>query len=163
DLFGPEDPNANVVTAIRLPETIDGAKVPKLMRDRYGITIAGGQGQLKGKIARVAHCGYFGAFDIVVTISAFEMTLRELGHVVVASAPQSSVITAAEHTMAMLLALARNVPQAHSSLVSGGWERSRFSGVEINEKVLGILGFGRIGQLVAQRALGFGMRVIAFD
>ena len=68
------------MTAITLPDGIDGAKVPKLMRDRYGITIAGGQGKLKGKIARIAHCGYFGAFDIVVTISAFEMTLRELGH-----------------------------------------------------------------------------------
>jgi D-3-phosphoglycerate dehydrogenase len=83
--------------------------------------------------------------------------------VVVANAPQSNVITAAEHTMAMLLALARNVPQAHSSLIGGAWERSRFSGVELNEKVLGVLGFGRIGQLVAQRALGFGMRVVAFD
>ena len=63
----------------RCRTSIDGAKVPKLMRDRYGITIAGGQGKLKGKIARIAHCGYFGAFDIVITISAFEMTLRELG------------------------------------------------------------------------------------
>jgi aspartate aminotransferase-like enzyme len=80
ELFGPEDENANVVTAIKLPDGIDGAKVPKLMRDRYGVTIAGGQGKLKGRIARIAHCGYFGAFDIVVTISAFEMTLRELGH-----------------------------------------------------------------------------------
>ena len=83
--------------------------------------------------------------------------------VIVANAPQSNVITAAEHTMAMLLALARNVPQAHGALVGGAWERSRFSGVELNEKVLGVLGFGRIGQLVAQRALGFGMRVIAYD
>jgi aspartate aminotransferase-like enzyme len=80
ETFGPEDDNANVVTAIALPEGIDGAKVPKLMRDRFGVTIAGGQGKLKGKIARIAHCGYFGAFDIVATISAFEMTLRELGH-----------------------------------------------------------------------------------
>jgi serine---pyruvate transaminase len=80
ELFGPEDENANVVTAIKLPEAIDGAKVPKLMRDKYGITIAGGQGQLKGRIARIAHCGYFGAFDIVTTVAAFEMTLRELGH-----------------------------------------------------------------------------------
>ena len=80
ELFGPEDEGANVVTAIALPDGIDGAKVPKLMRDRYGVTIAGGQGKLKGKIARIAHCGYFGPFDIVVTISAFEMTLRELGH-----------------------------------------------------------------------------------
>ena len=83
--------------------------------------------------------------------------------IVVANAPQSNVITAAEHTMALLLALARNVPQAHASLTSGKWERSKFSGVELYEKTLGILGFGRIGQLVAQRARGFGMRLIAFD
>jgi aspartate aminotransferase-like enzyme len=79
-LGGAPDERANVVTAMALPESIDGAKVPKLMRDRYGVTIAGGQGKLKGRIARVAHCGYFGAFDIVVTVSALEMTLRELGH-----------------------------------------------------------------------------------
>jgi len=83
--------------------------------------------------------------------------------VVVANAPQSNVITAAEHTLAMLLALARKVPQAHGSLVAGSWERSQFSGVEVYEKTLGVLGFGRIGQLVAQRALGFGMHVVAFD
>jgi serine---pyruvate transaminase len=80
DTLGEADENANVVTAIALPDSIDGAKVPKLMRDRFGITIAGGQGHLKGKIARIAHCGYFGAFDIVVTIAGLEMTLRELGH-----------------------------------------------------------------------------------
>jgi serine---pyruvate transaminase len=80
ELLGPEDENANVVTAVQLPEGIDGAKVPKLMRDRHRVTIAGGQGKLKGKIARIAHCGYFGAFDIVVTIAALEMTLRELGY-----------------------------------------------------------------------------------
>src|SRR5205085_5420005 len=83
--------------------------------------------------------------------------------IVVANAPQSNVITAAEHTMALLLALARNVPQAHASLISGKWERSKFSGVELYEKTLGILGFGRIGQLVAHRALSFGMRVMAYD
>jgi aspartate aminotransferase-like enzyme len=80
DTLGEADENANVVTAIALPDSIDGAKVPKLMRDRFGITIAGGQGHLKGRIARIAHCGYFGAFDIVVTIAALEMTLLELGH-----------------------------------------------------------------------------------
>jgi D-3-phosphoglycerate dehydrogenase len=83
--------------------------------------------------------------------------------IIVANAPQSNVITAAEHTMAMLLALARNLPQAHASLKGGAWERSKFSGVELYEKTLGILGFGRIGQLVAHRALAFGMRIIAFD
>jgi D-3-phosphoglycerate dehydrogenase len=83
--------------------------------------------------------------------------------IVVANAPQSNVVTAAEHTMALMLALARNVPQAHASLVAGRWDRSKFSGVELLDKTLGILGFGRIGQLVAQRARGFGMRVIGFD
>jgi D-3-phosphoglycerate dehydrogenase len=83
--------------------------------------------------------------------------------IVVANAPQSNVITAAEHTMALLLALARNVPQAHASLTSGKWERSKFSGVELYEKTLGVLGFGRIGQLVAARAKAFGMTVIAYD
>jgi D-3-phosphoglycerate dehydrogenase len=83
--------------------------------------------------------------------------------VIVANAPQSNVITAAEHTLALLLALARKVPQAHGSLTGGAWARSEFSGVELYDKTLGVLGFGRIGQLVAQRALGFGMRVVAFD
>ena len=72
-------------------------------------------------------------------------------------------MTAAEHTLALLLALARNIPQAHASLTAGRWERASFSGVELYEKNLGILGFGRIGQLVAARARGFGMHVIAFD
>src|SRR5206468_6615417 len=83
--------------------------------------------------------------------------------IIVANAPQSNVVTAAEHTMALLLALARNVPQAHASLTSGKWERSKFSGVEVMDKTLGILGFGRIGQLVAARAQGFGMHVLAYD
>ncbi len=80
ELLGGGDGQANVVTAIVLPENLDGARVPKLMRDRYGVTIAGGQGRLKGRIARIAHCGYFGAFDTVITVSALEMTLAELGH-----------------------------------------------------------------------------------
>jgi D-3-phosphoglycerate dehydrogenase len=83
--------------------------------------------------------------------------------IVVANAPESNVVTAAEHTLALLLALARNVPQAHAALKQGSWERSKWSGVELEGKTLGILGFGRIGQLVAQRAQGFGMRILAFD
>jgi aspartate aminotransferase-like enzyme len=80
ELFGPEDENANVVTVARTPDGIDGAAIPKLMRDRYGITIAGGQGHLKGKIVRIAHCGYYGAFDILTSIAGLEMALDELGH-----------------------------------------------------------------------------------
>jgi D-3-phosphoglycerate dehydrogenase len=83
--------------------------------------------------------------------------------IVVANAPQSNVVTAAEHTMALLLALARNIPQAQQSLLEGKWDRAKYSGVELYEKTLGIVGFGRIGQLVAQRARAFNMRVLAFD
>jgi D-3-phosphoglycerate dehydrogenase len=83
--------------------------------------------------------------------------------IIVANAPQSNVVAAAEHTIALMLALARNVPQAHASLVAGRWERSRFGGVEVYEKTLGVLGFGRIGQLVAARARAFGMRILAYD
>jgi aspartate aminotransferase-like enzyme len=79
DLFGPEDDNANVVTAVKVPDGIDGAAIPKLMRDRYRVTVAGGQAHLKGQIVRVAHCGYYGAFDILSTVAALEMALRELG------------------------------------------------------------------------------------
>ena len=77
--FGPDDDGANVITAATLPDSIDGAEVPKLMRDRYGVTAAGGQGQLKGRIVRVAHCGYYGAFDIVIALTALEAALRDLG------------------------------------------------------------------------------------
>jgi aspartate aminotransferase-like enzyme len=80
DLFGPEDEHANVVTVARTPEGIDGAAIPKTMRDRFGITIAGGQGHLKGKIVRIAHCGYYGAFDVLTSIAGLEMALDELGH-----------------------------------------------------------------------------------
>ena len=83
--------------------------------------------------------------------------------IVVVNAPQSNVVTAAEHTIAMLLALARRIPQAHHSLTSGKWERSKFSGVELLDKTLAVAGFGRIGQLVAERARGLGMKVIAMD
>jgi D-3-phosphoglycerate dehydrogenase / 2-oxoglutarate reductase len=83
--------------------------------------------------------------------------------IIVANAPEANTIAAAEHTMALLLALCRNIPQAHASLVAGKWERSKFGGMEVYEKTLGILGFGRIGTLVAERAKAFGMHVVAFD
>jgi len=83
--------------------------------------------------------------------------------VMVVNAPQSNVISAAEHTMALLLAQARNVPQAHAALKAGRWERSRWEGVELADKTLAIIGLGRIGKLVAERAKAFGMRLVAYD
>ena len=80
DLFGDPDERSTVVTAVELPDSIDGGRVPKLLRDRYGITANGGQEQLSGRILRIAHCGYFGAFDILTTLAGLEMVLVELGH-----------------------------------------------------------------------------------
>ena len=83
--------------------------------------------------------------------------------IVVANAPGANVVSAAEHTIGLLLALARNIPQAHSALREGRWERSRWGGVELADKTLGVLGFGRIGRQVARRALALEMKVVAYD
>jgi D-3-phosphoglycerate dehydrogenase len=83
--------------------------------------------------------------------------------IIVANAPGSNMVSAAEHAIGLLLAVARNIPQAHAALTAGRWERSRFGGVELCGKTLGVLGFGRIGQLVASRARGLGMQVVAHD
>jgi D-3-phosphoglycerate dehydrogenase / 2-oxoglutarate reductase len=83
--------------------------------------------------------------------------------ILVVNAPQSNILSAAEHTFALLLAQARNIPQAHASLTQGHWERARFQGVELHGKTLGVVGMGRVGAMVAQRALAFGMRVMAYD
>jgi D-3-phosphoglycerate dehydrogenase len=83
--------------------------------------------------------------------------------IVVANAPESTVVSAAEHAVGLLVALARHIPQAHASLKEGRWERSAYGGIELEGKTLGVLGFGRIGQQVARRAVGLGMRVVAHD
>jgi serine---pyruvate transaminase len=79
ELFGDPDERSTVVTALELPDTIDGAKVPGALR-KLGITANGGQNQLKGRILRIAHVGYFGAFDILTSLAGLEMVLQQLGH-----------------------------------------------------------------------------------
>jgi D-3-phosphoglycerate dehydrogenase len=83
--------------------------------------------------------------------------------VMVVNAPQSNILSAAEHTLALLIAQARNIPQADADLKAGNWRRSRWEGVELHGKTLGIMGLGRVGGLVAQRALAFGMHLMAYD
>jgi D-3-phosphoglycerate dehydrogenase / 2-oxoglutarate reductase len=83
--------------------------------------------------------------------------------IVVANAPESTVVSAAEHTLGLLMAMTRNIPQAHAALKQGRWERKTYGGIEVADKTLGVLGFGRIGQQVARRAAGLGMRVVAYD
>ena len=83
--------------------------------------------------------------------------------IMVVNAPQSNILSAAEHTIALLLAQARNIPQANASVKAGKWERSRFEGVELHGKTLGVIGLGRVGAMVAARAQSFGMRLVGYD
>lgn len=83
--------------------------------------------------------------------------------IVVVNSPEGNTVAAAEHTLAMMLALARNLPQANSLLKAGTWERKKFIGIELRNKVLGVLGLGKIGTEVARRARGMDMKVLAYD
>ena len=83
--------------------------------------------------------------------------------IAVVNAPTGNTVAAAEHTMALMLALARNVPGAHQSLQSGEWRRSAFMGIEVRDKTLGICGLGRVGTEVARRSQAFGMRLVGYD
>jgi D-3-phosphoglycerate dehydrogenase len=83
--------------------------------------------------------------------------------IIVANAPESNSVAAAEHTLALALAMFRNIPQAQATLAAGRWDRAKFKGAELYGKTLGVIGFGRIGQLVAKRAQSFDMEVLAFD
>ena len=153
-----------------------------LLRERFDVEVGTewDDGELEQRI---------GEFEAIIIRSATKMTpeligkgerLRAIGRagtgvdnvdipaatkrgIVVANAPESNSVAAAEHTLALALALFRNVPQAHSALVGGEWARSRYGGNELYGKTLGVIGFGRIGQLVAKRALAFDMDVVAFD
>lgn len=83
--------------------------------------------------------------------------------VMVVNAPQSNIISAAEHAIALLLASARNIPPADAALKQGDWQRSKFTGVELHDKIVGVVGLGRIGMLVAQRLAAFGVKLVAYD
>ncbi len=151
----------------------------ELLRERFEVDVDGGS-DLAERI---------GDYDAIVIRSATKLTADLIGRahrlkvigragvgvdnvdveaatrrgIVVANAPESTVVSAAEHTIGLLVALSRNIPQAHAALKQGRWERRSWGGVELAGKTLGVLGFGRIGQQVARRAAGLGMRVVAYD
>src|SRR3954465_15803250 len=142
-------------------EVDEGAEHLDNIGDYQGLLIRSATQVDADLLARATNLRAIGRAGVGVdNVDVDEATKRGI---VVANPPQSNVVTAAEHTVALLLALARNVPQAHASLLEGRWDRAKYSGVELMDKTLGILGFGRIGQLVAERARAFGMRVLAYD
>jgi D-3-phosphoglycerate dehydrogenase len=114
-----------------------------------------------GLLAAAPHLKVIGRAGIGV--DNIDLDTATAAGILVVNAPAANTISAAEHTMALLLAQARSVPAADASLRAGRWERARFQGVELHGKTLGILGLGRIGTLVAQRASAFGMKIVAYD
>ena len=130
--------------------------------DRYDAIVVRSATKLTAEvIGRAVNLKVIGRAGVGVdNVDVDEATRRGI---VVANAPESTVVSAAEHTVGLLVALARNIPQAHAALKQGRWERKAYGGVELAGKTLGVLGFGRIGQQVARRALGLGMRVVAYD
>ena len=98
-----------------------------------------------------------------VGVDNVDVTAATAAGIVVCNAPEANVVSAAEHALALLLALARNVSVAERSLRDGAWERERFAGIELADKTLALLGYGRIGRLVASRARALGMRTVAYD
>ena len=98
-----------------------------------------------------------------VGVDNIDMDAATRQGIIVANAPEGNTLAATEHTMAMMQSLARNIPQANASLKKKEWKRSKFMGVELNEKTLGIVGFGRIGREVAKRANAMDMKCVAYD
>jgi D-3-phosphoglycerate dehydrogenase len=130
--------------------------------DRYDAIVVRSATQLTAEvIERAGRLKVIGRAGVGVDNVDVEAATRR--GIVVANAPESTVVSAAEHTIGLLVALARNIPQAHAALKQGRWERKAYGGTELAGKTLGVLGFGRIGQQVARRALGLGMRVVAYD
>src|SRR5579883_1929170 len=83
--------------------------------------------------------------------------------IIVVNSPTGNIMAAAEHTIGMLMALARHIPAANSSIKAGKWEKSRFTGVEVRNKILGVIGLGKVGMAVARRAQGLEMQIVAYD
>ena len=162
-------------TKVLVKESIADAGV-ELLRERFEVELGvdWDDGELERRI---------GEFDGILIRSATKLTpdliergerLKVIGRagtgvdnvdidaatkrgIIVANAPEANSIAAAEHTLALILALCRNIPQAHASLAAGNWDRASFKGTELYGKTLGVVGFGRIGQLVAKMAQGFDM------
>ena len=267
ELYSPDDDSAAVLTGILTPPGIDAVELRLALRDRYGITIAGGHGDVVDRLFRIGHIGYVDVFDITTALGAIELQLVEMGAdgragrgrcrgsrrlrdgrsddagprprvdrrrrsrpapVEVRGRRRPGDAARGDHRplrrdrdplgdeahgrpdrarhepeddrarrrrasttstsrrrrgaasssrtrpsrrssrppsrpSGLMVALARNIPQAHAALKQGRWERSKWGGVELQGKTLGVLGFGRIGQQVARRAIGLGMQVVAYD
>ena len=98
ELFSPDEDRSAVVTAIRMPEGIDGQEISSTVRKQLGVTLAGGQGELRGKIVRIGHIGYIDIFDVVTGLAAIELALAEAGADIERGAGPARALETFEHT-----------------------------------------------------------------
>ena len=157
DLLHTQLPDAHIDIGYGLkPEQLKG-KIGK-----YTALVVRSETQVTGEILAVADkLKIVGRAGVGVDNIDIEAATRR--GIMVVNSPTGNIVAAAEHTIAMLMALARHLPDANSSTKAGKWEKSRFLGVEVRNKVLGVIGLGKVGTEVARRAQGLEMQVIAFD
>src|SRR5262249_3848118 len=154
-----EEPGMEVVVDTKLAQDPPGLR--RALCDADGIVIRSGtqltaqvlEGQ--SRLKAIVRAG--------VGVDNIDVTAATRRGIVVMNTPGGNTISTAEHTMALLLALARNVAKANDSLKSGNWERTKFTGTQLEGKTLGVIGLGRVGLAVAKRAQGFGLTVLGFD
>jgi len=151
-------PEFNVVV---LPKRLSEAELLPLVADATALVVRSETKVTKAVIEAAKQLRVVGRAGVGVDNVDIEASTQH--GVVVMNTPGGNTVTTAELSFAMLLSLARKVPQAHATMVAGKWDRKLFQGVELQSKTLGVLGMGRIGTEVAKRALAFGMRVIAYD
>jgi D-3-phosphoglycerate dehydrogenase / 2-oxoglutarate reductase len=151
-------PEFNVVV---LPKRLAEAELIPLMADATALVVRSETKVTKNIIAAAKQLRVVGRAGVGVDNVDIEAATQN--GTVVMNTPGGNTVTTAELSFAMLLALARKVPQAHATMVAGKWDRKLFQGVELAGKTLGVLGMGRIGTEVAKRAIAFGMRVVAYD
>jgi D-3-phosphoglycerate dehydrogenase len=140
---------------------LDGPSLREAVADAHGLIVRSGTEVTAEVLAAAEELIIVGRAGIGVDNIDIDAATEQ--GVIVANAPEGNVRAAAEHTVAMAFATARSIPQAHARLRAGEWAKGEFLGTEINNKTLGIVGLGRVGQEVAKRLRGLGMDLVAYD
>lgn len=143
------------------PSKMTRAEVLEVIAEADGLIVRSAtkaDAELLGKAGRLKAIVRAG-----VGVDNIDLAAAAQHNIVVMNTPQGNTIATAELTLALMLALARHIPTAQASLQSGQWDRKSFTGTELRNKTLGVVGFGRVGQAVAKRAIAFDMKVVAYD
>jgi D-3-phosphoglycerate dehydrogenase len=158
---GLERLRASADLAVDVQPGLSGEELAHVIAPYHGLIIRSGTRVTKAVIAAAANLRVIGRAGIGIDNIDVETATKR--GIVVMNTPGGNNVTTAEHALSLLLALARNIPQANASLKAGRWEREKFTGTEVCNKVLGVIGLGNIGAIVAERALGLKMQVVAYD